>query len=491
MQFSLNVTYVDGRYHGRFTDRELEMEWPPSPLRLFQALIAGSHRGAYGIVNQEVRDDALKWLESLEPPTVEVGSTVEAGAGLKNYLPNNDNLLDHIRSAEKPILAKVITGGGPVTYRWQFTNDEEAKTHARVICAMASLVTHLGQHQDTVYVRGDVTDAEATLLRAGDDRILYQPHQQLDGEWKSPDKGALAAFQKRYEGFLRGNSPFDYSIPSRGVRYLPSDSISFDAPLALFELWLEEGKRRKFESRDLRQPAAMVRNAMIEWLKENPLFRSYYDEKLGEMQASRLIAGHEPNQSNSPYGGAHIAFVPIPSLNENSTADGQIRRVLVIGYGCETGLALELFADAVSNLNGRRIKDNGKAIGMLRRAESETRDSVLRLFIGDIKPCRVWRTVTPIVLPGMTRRGRPASQLVLRALKQAGISESDVYSIATYSGPIVPKTVHALDYRVSGYLSDTRRYHAEVVFNRSVIGPLVIGRGRHSGLGLMMPFDEK
>src|SRR3989344_6535935 len=110
MQFSLNVTYANGRYHGRFPDRELEMEWPPSPLRLFQALIAGRHRGAYGIVNQEVRDDALEWLESLEPPTVEAGSTVEAGAGLKNYLPNNDNLLDHIRSAEKPILTKVITG---------------------------------------------------------------------------------------------------------------------------------------------------------------------------------------------------------------------------------------------------------------------------------------------------------------------------------------------------------------------------------------------
>lgn len=488
MQFSLNVTFANGRYHGRVDDGELE--WPPSPLRLFQALIAGSHRGAYGIVNQKVRDDALEWLESLDPPTIEAGCVVESGLGLTNYVPNNDDQLDHVRTA-KPVLVKLIPGGEPVTYRWQLTDNEAAKTHARVICAMASLVTHLGQHQDTVYVRGEVIDAEANSRRVKDDRILQQPHKQPDGEWKSPDKGALAAFQKRYEGVLRGDSPFDYSIPSHDVRYQPSDVISFDAPLALFELWRQEGKRLKFESRDLRQPAAMVRNAMVEWLKENPLFRSYYDEKLGEMQALRLITGHESNQSNGPYGGAHVAFVPIPSLNEDSTADGQIRRVLVVGYGCETGLALELFADAVSNLNGRKLKDNGKAIGTLRRVESEARDSVLQLFIGRRKPCRIWRTVTPVVLPGMTRRGRPASQLVLRALKQAGISESDVFSIATYSGPIVSKTIRALDYRVNGYLSETHRYHVEVVFKRPVIGPFVIGRGRHSGLGLMMPFDEK
>lgn len=63
--------------------------------------------------------------------------------------------------------------------------------------------------------------------------------------------------------------------------------------------------------------------------------------------------------------------------------------------------------------------------------------------------------------------------------------------MATFSGPIVPKTVRALDYRVKGYLAQTHRCHAEVVFNRPVIGPLVVGRGKHSGFGLMMPWREE
>jgi CRISPR-associated protein Csb2 len=115
-------------------------------------------------------------------------------------------------------------------------------------------------------------------------------------------------------------------------------------------------------------------------------------------------------------------------------------------------------------------------------------DSVLSLFIR--KTCRVWRTITPIILTGLTRRGRGAEPLIARALKQAGFNENDIESIAAFRGPIVPKTMRALEYRVNGYLDSTPRYHAEVIFKRPVEGVLVVGRGRHSGFGLMMPVRE-
>jgi CRISPR-associated protein Csb2 len=162
----------------------------------------------------------------------------------------------------------------------------------------------------------------------------------------------------------------------------------------------------------------------------------------------------------------------------------------VIGYGCETGKTRELFADAVNNLNGRALKDDGKIVGRLLRAASEKRDAMLRLFIRDEQPCQVWRTVTPIVFTGLTRRGRPPEKLIARALIQAGFTATDIDSVAAFSGPILPKTTRALEYRVNGYLDSTPRYHAEVIFKRPVIGPLVIGRGRHAGFGLMMPYLE-
>ncbi len=481
MELKIAITFETNRYHGRV--KEEDLEWPPSPLRLFQALIAGSHRGVYGIINQDVRDESLKWLEKLAPPIVESCGVVESCRELTNYVPNNDNDIEHVKT-KKPVAAKVLSQAKPVVYRWQFPDDKSSRKNAAVICAMTSLVTHLGQHQDLVYARGEIVESENTQREPSS--IVFEPSEEKDGQWKSPSEGTLDACKRRYQGVLKGESPFDYMIPCRKIDYQNRNVITMNAPMALFELWQTGDRRLVFEPRNLRQPAGMVRNAAIAWLDENPSFGAHYGAEL----TSRLVCGHMENQPDKPYYGWHIAFVPIPSMNRSFTADGWIRRVLVVGYGCEAGKAKELFDDLVQNLGNRQLKDNGRSVGRIRRVDNEARDAVLKFFVGKEKPCRVWRTVTPIVLTGMMRRGRAPSKLVVRALKQAGIDEKDIESIATYSGPIVPKTVHAMDYRMLGYLADSGRYHAEVILKRPLIGPLVVGRGRYSGFGLMMPHRE-
>lgn len=490
MQLSLTVTFATGRYHGRASDEELE--FPPSPSRLFQALIAGSHCGAYGLVHADKRDQALRWLESLEPPVIETPASRETGRGMTNYVPNNDNQVPlahvpnsgHVRTA-KPLLAMAFPAGSEVLYRWRFEGEREAIESAAVICSMARLVTHLGQHQDTVYVRGEVS-ADAPASGQADVRL---PIEKSDGVWSSPKAGALDAYRRRYQAWLNGDSKDNVPVPARRVDYRPPGTISFDAPMALFELWESNSERRKpFDPRDLRQPAAMVRHAMIEWLDARPAFREHYGAEL----TSRLIAGHETDeQYRTQFNGAHIACVPIPSLHEEGKADGWMRRVLLIGFGCEEETAAELFESVTDGINGADLKDRSAKVGYLKKASSS--DSVLRLFIGKEKAYRVWRTVTPIVMTGLMRRGRGAEALIARALKQAGVGENDIESIAAFSGPVVPKTVHALDYRIekNSYLAQTPRYHAEVIFKRPIIGPLVVGRGRHSGFGLMLPYREK
>ncbi|MEM2900663.1 MAG: type I-U CRISPR-associated protein Csb2, partial [Thermoplasmata archaeon] len=284
----------------------------------------------------------------------------------------------------------------------------------------------------------------------------------------------------------KGGSPIDYEIVCRYVNYIGSDVITIDVPIALFEMETEDRNWQKFEPCDLRIPSGMVRNAAIQFIKENQSFNELY----GADMVSRLVAGHEGSQTNDKYNGKHIAFVPLPSLNRSGNADGWIRRVLMVGYGCETEDARKLFDDLTSALHGRAIYDNKKQIGVLRRTKSEDKDNVLRLFIGKDKRYKVWRTVTPIVLTGMMRRGRSVEDLVVRALKQSGIEPEYVDSIATFRGPIVPKTFHALDYHVRGYLEKTGRFHAEIIFKKPVIGPLILGRGRYSGFGLMMAWAE-
>jgi CRISPR-associated protein Csb2 len=487
MQLNLTVTFATSRYHGRLGEEELE--FPPSPSRLFQALIAGSHCGAYGVIHTDKRDCALQWLETLEPPAIDAPACRETGKGVTNYVPNNDNQIPmahvpnsgHVRTA-KPLLAKVFSAGKTLMYCWRFEGSQEAIENATVICSMARLVTHLGQHQDTVYVRGEIINDAA----ASDQMNAMQPIERDDGNWTSPKAGSLDAYWQRYQAWLKGDPKDNVSVPARRVHYRSPETISFDAPMALFELWRNEVKRLPYDPRYLLQPAGMLRDAMCEWLKANPKFREYYGADL----TSRLIAGYESDkQPGVQFNGAHIACVPIPTMRETGVYDGLIRRVLLIGLGCEEEKAIELFESVTTGINGAALKDQSVKVGYLKKASLN--DSVLRLFTK--KACRVWRTVTPIVLTGLMRRGRGAEALIVRALKQMGVNENDIDSIAAFSGPIVPKTVRALEYRIDkdNYLAQTPRYHAEVIFKRPVEGPLVIGRGRHSGFGLMIPCLEK
>jgi len=143
---------------------------------------------------------------------------------------------------------------------------------------------------------------------------------------KIGDEGALQALQDRYRGLLNGESRHDYVIPSRSIEYQQKDVVKFQAPYILFELWRSDEKRLAYEARDLRQPSGMVRNALLEWLDANPLFKQHYGEEL----TSQLLAGHESSHSNGVFDGAHLAFVPIPSFSRDWQADGLIRRVLVL-----------------------------------------------------------------------------------------------------------------------------------------------------------------
>lgn len=59
------VRFVDGRYHGREDRFDGADGWPPSPGRLFQALVAGAARGA-NPHQDDVR--ALKWLDASTRP---------------------------------------------------------------------------------------------------------------------------------------------------------------------------------------------------------------------------------------------------------------------------------------------------------------------------------------------------------------------------------------------------------------------------------------
>lgn len=510
MLLTLTITFLSHRYHAIDETKNLDV-FPPPPARLFQALIAGSHLGAYRLLHTDARERALRWFEALEqPPVIETCPWSENRKNCYNWVPNNSG--DPEDRTEKQLHAHLLGGSRTLRYVWEFEDNAEGREHAGVICALARLMTCLGRSEDEVYANGDVkegsfefeyqeTDCHCDYHRNKKDeqqkteRIFWTP--QTRGKRKTssdvlltlPASGTLTAYQKRYDAFLRGEDQRLYQVPLWRIGYTRSDVIDFQPPLALFALRAlhDEKKFLKFNPRDLLQPAAMVRHAMLESLHARPSFVQHY----GADRIAQLVAGHATaDKPNEPYNGGHFAFVPLPSINADFKPDGWIRRVLIIGNGCETDAEKQLFDDVMRLLAGREIKDNGRACGRLYRLEPE-QDTVFKQYRAPLSaPCCTWRTITPVIMTGNVRRGRNYADLVVRALEQIGLSARDVESVATFSGPIVPKAERAMSYRINdaNYLSQSSRYHVEIYFKRPLTGPLVVGRGRNVGFGLMIPW---
>src|SRR5262245_16020747 len=129
----VSVRFHEGRYHGK-------PEWPPSPGRLFQALLAAA---AQGDVLVEEDRSALAWLESLEPPII-AAPPARRGQGFRNFVPNNDldavggdpTRIGEIRTPKltQPILIPVDT---PLLYFWWFEAGPKSSPHAQRLRGIA------------------------------------------------------------------------------------------------------------------------------------------------------------------------------------------------------------------------------------------------------------------------------------------------------------------------------------------------------------------
>jgi CRISPR-associated protein Csb2 len=122
---------------------------------------------------------------------------------------------------------------------------------------------------------------------------------------------------------------------------------------------------------------------------------------------------------------------------------------------------------------------------------------------------RLWRTITPAVLPeGAARRRIDPSRIreraeqkggmerareegkaataVLQALRHAGVA-TRVETIRVQREPFQTRGAHAESFALETRFAKRRLWHVEIGFPTPVAGPLVVGDGRFLGLGVMAP----
>jgi CRISPR-associated protein Csb2 len=510
MYFVIRVRFL-ADYSGR--------EWPPSPARLFKALVAVSRHGVPQ-AHRDTVDPALRWIEQHDPPLVLAPRAGAERARLQRFVPNNSAIDPKTGNPEwpdtraskeaEPLHVWRIEGPAEVVYAWSigFSCPE-----AQALAAVARSVPSLGRGEDFAVVHAECRP-DIPVINGLEE---YRPTTNGGGvTLEVPESGCLDVCLTLFE-FRRKDPGWNriHELPTMGTRLLGyalhvTASGASSPPIAVFGLWRER-RRYSIDARLLRVTSGQLRHALSGIFDDLVLALSRRDAaRANEVRerGSKVLLGHEAGGARAE--GPHIAIVPLPSVF-GPYPDGRIRRVALVGFGCERGTERAIFDLAASLLHGRSLLDGELDTGIeLRRATDEQWKDLL------LGPSQAWESVTPVILERreltkeegkrlaeMHRRaaeGDPGAGLLLRRMQsrlRARREELVRVSLGRVLGKVKIEAVEmsrapfragvhpANEYRTADHLASSPRFHMRVRFAAPVLGPLVVGRGRYVGLGLL------
>jgi len=506
----LTVRFLDDRYHG-LLDRVGPPEWPPSPFRLFQALVAGVAR--CGELDSAETGQALDWLQRQSAPIV-ITPKSQTGQAIKRFGPNNDGDANRFRTdpekcrSEKPTIPTLFllepNQKPEVHYVWDISNQPDAPLQQ--LRDAARSLTSLGWGIDMAFADArSATQAEVESLpgvrwhpKSGvwrDEGMLRVPH--VDQESQTCSLCDLRHCHETAMNRIQHGKPLrivDKPKIFDRVFYASTERL-IGRPTTVFKLLDANDDTYSYSQSKLIHIAGMVRHLAIERMKVNPPSELRGDSPEDWLRS--YVAGHQSNEdkaANKPH--SQFSFVPLPSIG-HSHADPSIRRVMVIApLGDDAWLehlSQQLDGEALKPLPGTTLPP-GTHLELVRTG---TKDGVRDSYKRDANS---WASFTPVILPGHDdHKPEKTRKLIEKALQQSGIEQACEFEWSAFS--YFPKALSAHKYdrqkRPTGYIRPSHllnhtAVHLTLAFNNGVKipGPLSIGSGRHCGFGLMAAVES-
>lgn len=511
--FHLKVVFLDAAFHGRGDANNLE--WPPSPLRVFQALVAAAASRWPEPQFNELAVPALTYLERLAPPTVVAPAGKPAAAAYRMYVPNNAadlvaaawgrgtqdaSIADH--RVEKDVRPTCLVSGNAVHYLWTLTETDAAacERYKDILAAAAHSLTHLGWGIDMVAANAEVfSEAEAAKLPGE----RWQPVTDAAMGLRVPIAGTLDALISKHEAFLNRLGPDGFKpVPPlaafRVVGYR-RDRDPVKRPVAAFSiLKLDASGFRPFDTvRWGRCLAGMLRHAARVTAERSGWPRENIDSFI-------LGHGETPGEEHKPVGPKRFAFVPLPSIERRGEAGialTSIRRALitVLGEGGHQEIGW-----ARRHLSGVELvaEQNGKFLAECETNNLSSHDPLALLsllpesdkgVIPYAKPSSEWTTVTPVALPGSDEgKASKTDKLLEKMFRHAGYPIDAVADLEYQRQPLLRGAEDAKRYRPKEphYLSHCTMYHMRIRWKHPMSGPIVLGSGRFCGLGVFAAMND-
>lgn len=484
------IRFLQPFSHGRGDSNE--PQWPPSPLRLFQALVASA--AAYWNEKIQLKHalPALQWLETQPAPLIVGDKAVLADCSYRLYVP--DNVADKVatswsRGREASIadyrvekdIRPVHLSGDTLYYLYPIPNKDSP--YVKTLCTAARSITHLGWGIDTVVGTASIRSLKQTADLA---KYRWQPDSSSGTPLRIPSSGTLSNLMKNHEAFLgrlskKGFCPVPPLRTFRTSAYRRNDE-PLARPYRLFELRQIDGGRFRYPHRRLIHLAGMVRHLAKEAMTYSPP----PDVKADWVKT--YIVGHAKKRESEH---RQLSYIPLPSVGHRHTDPG-IRRIMIVApEGDDTLLdhvARRLTGKILKPLKGDEFGQNAPPLLVPTKG-----DKVSRCYT---QAASTWHSFTPVILPGHDdHKPSKTRKLIEKALQQSGIDQPCEFEWGAFSTFTKSYSAHKYDRngRLNGYirpdhlLSQTAT-HLKLRFKEGlkVPGPITIGAGRHCGLGLFV-----
>lgn len=449
-------------------------DWPPQPDRIFSALV--SAWAARGEQPEERR--ALEWLEGQSPPAIHAsGYTSRTTPDV--FVPPND--LRASRAAKtylkvmpdqrprQPRSFPVARPDDPVVaVAWP---EEPIAATLRALDAMARDVGYIGH--------------SASLTRC----------RFLTGDVSAFGHSAQHARRRVYPGRLRELERLHEANPVRpairpGTPVLKEQLSDTRPPSEWLVLEAIDGGVP-----DVRAAPLVCR------LLRQALMSGY--RKAGQQNSiPEVVSGHAPD--SAPTLRPHLAIAPM-AFAGFPHADGHVLGFALIpprGMALEDieGLraAFERVAPYCQDQQRRVLTLEGPVLNEPLQLAPAQNEGARRRSLSSgpyLTSSRVWATATPIVLERHLKRKNEAEkrELVANACEHAGLPRPDTGRIqvgkhSTVDGmpPARPLTGEPpwMRWKVPSSLASRPLVHAVIDFDQKVAGPVLLGAGRFTGLGL-------
>jgi len=477
----VTVRLLDDRYHG-------EGDWPPSPFRLFQALLAGAQCGRCATAEEL---DALRWLEGLDPPIIAAPKSRRAKL-TTSYVPGNlgDAFGGDLAKAAKKRNPKnsqprLLDADLPFLYVWTVHDHGD---HAPHIVRLAERLYQLGRGIDFAHATAaviEMSEAE-TRLKSHAGTLHYPTPGGTGPTLRCPARQhSLDSLIIRHAGQMNRlqGGRFRQAPPPRYV------NVAYDCPPSRRHYTLESTETvGQFSPQPLTKIAQLT-------------------ETIRDLVAARL-APHYPGQVGRYLTGRdasaddklrRIRLIPLPSIGHHHV-NRDIRRLMIeIPPNCPIPDADIHWA--ASGLNLAVDLDMGEPPALAGPVLVPSHFDAMTAHYGvnddGETRARLWRTVTPVVLPRVSATKRKANEpeaddeihsvrAIRQALRHAGLDQPATVR-RVQREPFESGGARAGDFAHGSRFAAGRLRHVEILFDQVIAGPLLLGDGRFYGLGLFHP----